>query len=166
MTSDYPFVPQPPGDTDKYSSRPVHLQSEEITTKTDTSADRTELLAQQTDISQQSETYRVSPNAILAVVVAVVRAALVFPVSSCLGQIKWNQYRERRRLLNLNALGWTSCGVWGSVQMIFSTRPSVASFVAITVVLSVVIDPLAQQFLVFPSRVVPASNETASVQAA
>lgn len=105
--------------------------------------------------------YQISPNAILAVTMAVGRAALLVPVSGCLSQIKWNQYRERQRLYNFQTLDQASRGLWGAVEM-----AGIASLGAIVVILSVAIDPLTQQFLVFPSRVVPALNETASAQKA
>ncbi|GLA16431.1 hypothetical protein AnigIFM62618_003010 [Aspergillus niger] len=111
-------------------------------------------------------TYRVSPNAVVAVVATANRATLLFPVGVCLSQLKWNHYRSQRRLYDLYALDQASQGIWGSLQLITTNRPSLATLGAVTLVLSAALDPLTQQILTFPSRIVPALNETASLQTA
>ncbi|OJJ77802.1 hypothetical protein ASPBRDRAFT_37040 [Aspergillus brasiliensis CBS 101740] len=110
--------------------------------------------------------YRVSPNAVVAVVATADRAALLFPVGVCLSQLKWNYYRNQRRLYDLYALDQASQGLWGSLQLITTNRPSLATLGAATLILSAALDPLTQQILTFPSRIVSASNETASLQTA
>ncbi|GLA35487.1 hypothetical protein AnigIFM63309_011327 [Aspergillus niger] len=111
-------------------------------------------------------TYRVSPNAVVAVVATANRATLLFPVGVSLSQLKWNHYRSQRRLYDLYALDQASQGIWGSLQLITTNRPSLATLGAVTLVLSAALDPLTQQILTFPSRIVPALNETASLQTA
>ncbi|KAL7658355.1 hypothetical protein ACMYSQ_004484 [Aspergillus niger] len=111
-------------------------------------------------------TYRVSPNAVVAVVATANRATLLFPVGVCLSQLKWNHYRSQRRLYDLYALDQASQGIWGSLQLITTNRPSLATLGAVTLILSAALDPLTQQILTFPSRIVPALNETASLQTA
>ncbi|PYI12694.1 hypothetical protein BO78DRAFT_392501 [Aspergillus sclerotiicarbonarius CBS 121057] len=110
--------------------------------------------------------YRASPNAVIAIVATADRAALLFPVAICLSQFKWNQYHQQQRLYNLQMVDQASRGIWGSLRMISSTRPSLATLGAVTLILSAAIDPLTQQILTFPTRVVSASNETASAQTA
>ncbi|PWY82050.1 hypothetical protein BO70DRAFT_405128 [Aspergillus heteromorphus CBS 117.55] len=110
--------------------------------------------------------YRVSPNAVLSVVATANRAALLFPVCTCLSQLKWNQYRHEHRLYDLYALDQASRGIWGSFQMVVTSRPNLATLGAATMVLSAALDPLTQQILVFPSRIITATNETASAQTA
>ncbi|PWY68957.1 hypothetical protein BO94DRAFT_540123 [Aspergillus sclerotioniger CBS 115572] len=110
--------------------------------------------------------YRVSPNAVISIVTTADRATLLFPVGVCLSQFKWNQYHRQQRLDNLQVVDQASRGLLGSLRLVTTTRPSLATLGAIVLILSVAIDPLAQQILTFPSRVVSASNETASAQTA
>ncbi|EHA19588.1 hypothetical protein ASPNIDRAFT_39012 [Aspergillus niger ATCC 1015] len=110
--------------------------------------------------------YRVSPNAVVAVVATANRATLLFPVGVCLSQLKWNHYRSQRRLYDIYALDQASQGIWGSLQLITTKRPSLATLGAVTLIFSAALDPLTQQILTFPSRIVPALNETASLQTA
>ncbi|BCS04578.1 DUF3176 domain-containing protein [Aspergillus luchuensis] len=110
--------------------------------------------------------YRVSPNAVVAEIATANRATLLFPVGVCLSQLKWNHYRSQRRLYDLYALDQASQGIWGSLQLITTNRPSLATLGAVTLILSAALDPLTQQILTFPSRIVPATNETASLQTA
>jgi hypothetical protein len=53
-------------------------------------------------------TYRISPNAILAVIMTVGKASLLFLFSNCLRQLKWNQFHIRRRLHNLHTIDQAS----------------------------------------------------------
>ncbi|PYH67634.1 DUF3176 domain-containing protein [Aspergillus vadensis CBS 113365] len=110
--------------------------------------------------------YRVSPNAVVAVIATANRATLLFPVGVCLSQLKWNYYRSQRRLYDLYALDQASQGIWGSLQLITTNHPNLATLGAVTLILSAALDPLTQQILTFPSRIVPALNETASLQTA
>ncbi|RAK95697.1 DUF3176 domain-containing protein [Aspergillus ibericus CBS 121593] len=124
------------------------------------------LLGQLDGMTYADWAYRASPNAVIAVVATADRAALLFPVGVCLSQFKWNQYSQQQRLYHLQVVDQASRGLWGSLRMITSTRPSLATLGAIILILSAAIDPLAQQILAFPSRVVSASNETATAQTA
>lgn len=108
--------------------------------------------------------YHLSPNTIIAVVMAIGRAAFLVPVTNCLSQLKWNQYHRDRRLYNLQVFDQASRGFLGAIEMLYAVRPGIASIGAMLVILSAAIDPLTQQMLSFPSRVVVALNETASAQ--
>ncbi|PWY82408.1 hypothetical protein BO83DRAFT_353237 [Aspergillus eucalypticola CBS 122712] len=111
-------------------------------------------------------TYRVSPNAVVAVIATANRATLLFPVGVCLSQLKWNHYRSQRRLYDLYALDQASQGIWGSLQLITTNRPSLATLGVVILILSAALDFLTQQILTFPSCIVPALNETAFLQTA
>ena len=124
------------------------------------------LLSQLDGMTYADWAYRVSPNAVIAIVATADRAALLFPVGVCLSQFKWNQYHQHQRLDNLQVVDQASRGLLGSLRLVSSTRPSLATFGAIILILSAALDPLAQQILRFPSRVVSASNETATAPTA
>lgn len=87
--------------------------------------------------------YRISPNAIISIMVTVGKAAMLVSVTNCLSQLKWNQYRVRRPLYNLQAFDQASRGIFGSLEMLWSVTPSIATAGAIIVILSIAIDPFA-----------------------
>ncbi|KAJ5579600.1 uncharacterized protein N7459_005585 [Penicillium hispanicum] len=110
--------------------------------------------------------YRASPNAVASVIVTVAKAALMVPVSSCLGQLKWNhnEYHKPTPLYHMQVLEQASRGPWGALEVFWTIRPSLATLGAVLMIIAVAIDPFAQQILVYPSREVQAYNETAYVQ--
>ncbi|OJJ80738.1 DUF3176 domain-containing protein [Aspergillus glaucus CBS 516.65] len=110
--------------------------------------------------------YRVSPNAVISVIVTAAKATMLVLVPSCLSQLKWNQYQKPTPLYHMQLYDQASRGAWGSFQILWRITPGLATMGALLMILSLAIDPFAQQILAFPSRSVLASNETASVQAA
>jgi hypothetical protein len=111
--------------------------------------------------------YHISPNAVVSVIATAAKAAMIIPVSSCLGQIKWNQYRSHTHtpLYHMQVLDQASRGPWGACEVLWTVTPGLATAGAILMILSVAIDPFSQQILAFPSRNVAAGkNETALIQ--
>lgn len=111
--------------------------------------------------------YHISPNAVVSVIATAAKAAMIIPVSSCLGQIKWNQYRSHTHtpLYHMQVLDQASRGPWGACEALWTVTPGLATAGAILMILSVAIDPFSQQILAFPSREVAAGkNETALIQ--
>lgn len=93
---------------------------------------------------------------------------MLVPVSACLGQLKWNQvtHQPTTSLYQFHVLDQASRGPWGAVQAFWRIKSAVTLAGASLVVLSIALDPFAQQVLVFPSRDVPARNEPAYIQKA
>lgn len=110
--------------------------------------------------------YRLSPNAIISIIMTIAKAAMLVPVSACLSQLKWNQYQVQKPLYNMQILDQASRGPLGAFEVLWNVTPNLATVGALLMILSVAIDPFAQQILKFPSRTVFALNETASVQTA
>ncbi|KAL2009357.1 hypothetical protein VTN00DRAFT_7551 [Thermoascus crustaceus] len=69
--------------------------------------------------------YRISPNAVISIMVIVGKAAVL-------------------------AFDQASRGIFGSLEMLWGVTPSIATAGAIIVILSIAIDPFAQQLLMFP----------------
>lgn len=110
--------------------------------------------------------YSVSPNAIISIIVTAAKATMLVLVPSCISQLKWNQYQTPTPLYHMQIFDQASRGAWGSFLILWKITPGLATMGALLMILSLAIDPFAQQILTFPSRSVLASNDTALVQAA
>ncbi|RMJ26742.1 hypothetical protein PHISP_02396 [Aspergillus sp. HF37] len=110
--------------------------------------------------------YQASPNTVVSIIVTIAKTALLVPVSSCLSQLKWTQYRTPKPLYHMHVLDQASRGPCGALEALWVLTPSLATAGAILTILALAVDPFAQQILVYPSRRVVAANGTASVQKA
>lgn len=54
--------------------------------------------------------YTASPNTVVSIIVTVTKAALLVPVSCCLGQLKWNLFQDSARLYDIQAIDQASRG--------------------------------------------------------
>lgn len=110
--------------------------------------------------------YSISPNAVVSVISAFAKACMLVPVSSCLGQLKWNQSRQKspKSLYQFQVLDDASRGPWGSLFVFWKIGSPVAIMGAALTIFSVTLDPFAQQVLSFPSRDVVMHNTTAYIQ--
>lgn len=110
----------------------------------------------------------VSPNAVVSVITAFAKAAMLFPVSSCLGLLKWGQKGHQRpvRLYHFHVLDQASRGPYGALEVFWTIGSASAILGSLLTVLSVAIDPFTQQILSFPTREVHELNLTASAQKA
>ncbi|KAJ5609600.1 hypothetical protein N7528_010167 [Penicillium herquei] len=113
-----------------------------------------------------------SPNTVISIITTVAKSALLVPVSSCLSQLKWNQYwRSPAPLYNMQAVDQASRGPLGSITILWgATRGLKIDRWTLTgafiTVLGLGIDPFTQQILSFPSRSVVSTLETAFIQTA
>lgn len=110
--------------------------------------------------------YIASPNTVVSIIMTVAKSAMLVPVSSCLSQLKWTQYQKPTPLYHMHVLDQASRGPWGALEVLWVFTPSLATAGAILTILSLAIDPFAQQILAYPSHNVVAAKETASVQKA
>ncbi|KAL1853391.1 hypothetical protein Plec18170_005388 [Paecilomyces lecythidis] len=112
--------------------------------------------------------YTVSPNAVVSVITAFAKAAMLIPVSSCLGQLKWGQrgHQKPMRLYHFYVLDQASRGPYGALEVFWTIGSALAILGSLLTVLSVAIDPFTQQILSFPTREVHELNLTASAQKA
>ncbi|KAJ4321744.1 hypothetical protein N0V84_005177 [Fusarium piperis] len=111
----------------------------------------------------------IQPNSIIAVLTTVGKSALLVPIASCLSQLKWRLiYTRARPLSYLQTFDDASRGPWGSFMM-FWTLPlqsKLGCALALITILSLGIDPSAQQILDFPIKERRLDNVTAEMGAA
>ena len=108
--------------------------------------------------------YRISPNATISLIITIAKATTFASVSSCLAQLKWTEFRTPKPLYNMKVLDMASRGPWSAFETLWTVRPGLATAGALLMISSVAVDPLAQQVLSFPDRLVPYPNETAYAQ--
>ncbi|QMW42857.1 hypothetical protein G4B11_006227 [Aspergillus flavus] len=99
----------------------------------------------------------------------ITKAALLVPITACLGQLKWNLYRRSAPLEYMQAIDVASRGSWCSFQILYRVNVGAKTgaltfFGAFLTLSALAVDPLAQQILTFPSQLTRASNETAFIQ--
>ncbi|KAI0430672.1 hypothetical protein F5Y09DRAFT_341386 [Xylaria sp. FL1042] len=89
-------------------------------------------------------------NAVVAVLTAAYKAALLYTVSSAIGQSKWNLFSTRaQRLRDFEHIDEASRGPQGALRALISIPLSITSLGAIITILSLLIDPFAQQLIDF-----------------
>ncbi|CAG8262189.1 unnamed protein product [Penicillium salamii] len=106
--------------------------------------------------------YSISPNTVIAVISAFTKASILAAISSCLGQLKWNK-DEQKPLYHFQVLDQASRGPWGALEVFWTMKSGFAIAAAALTIMSLALDPFAQQILHFPSREVVMHNETAYV---
>jgi hypothetical protein len=117
--------------------------------------------------------YTASPNTVISIIATITKAALLVPVSSCLGQLKWNQHNTPASapLYHIQAIDQASRGPWGALDVLWRSikvqKMNVLILVgAIITILALAVDPFAQQILTFPLRTVHDGDGTAWIQTA
>jgi hypothetical protein len=111
----------------------------------------------------------ISPNTLIAIFAALSKAALLIVVADCIGQLKWIRFEERPHLLKeLEVYDEATRGPWGSLKLLFATKHTalLAGLGAFVTVISIAIDPFAQQIISNVTRTVVAQNGSASYQVA
>jgi hypothetical protein len=94
----------------------------------------------------------ISPNSLIAICTTVGRAALMVPIASCLGQLKWRHIRRRpQKLVHLQLFDAASRGPWGALVMLTTMRARaiVGWLLAVVTIVAMGIEPSAQQVLDF-----------------
>lgn len=110
--------------------------------------------------------FPIAPNSLLSVLLTLAKTLLLLSVAESITQLKWNHFaRQPRPLRDFQVFDDASKGPWGAIQLLWHTRGSalLASVGALIILLSLAMDPFAQQILAFPPRVVPAPNISATV---
>jgi len=113
--------------------------------------------------------YDVTLNAIVSVLATASKAALIFAVSNCIGQLKWTWLGDKntKSLMDAAIFDSASRGPYGAIQMLTgSTRQSLASIGAIVIVLALTFDPFTQQVVTYETSIQYAKSEDATIAAA
>lgn len=94
-------------------------------------------------------------DAIISVSITAAKAAMLSAVASVMDQLKWDWFRNRKSQLHTFEVfdGASRGGLWGAVSFLRDIRcRSTAAIGAVVILLSLAIDPFAQQLLTYPLR--------------
>ncbi|KAI8946749.1 hypothetical protein F4801DRAFT_42180 [Xylaria longipes] len=111
--------------------------------------------------------YYITLNAIIAVLVAVITAAMNVSLQNCMSQLKWIRFKKTRApLSDMEAFDDASRGTWGAFKLLFTSRGGwLGSFGATVSIIGLLLGPFAQQIATYQTREVE-SLEGASVSRA
>ncbi|KAI1429308.1 hypothetical protein F5Y12DRAFT_797566 [Xylaria sp. FL1777] len=102
-------------------------------------------------------------NGVISVLATGYKAALLYAVSSALGQSKWNWYTQGvRRLDDFERIDEASRGPLGAFLLLYgrTKKISVVSLAAIVIILALLIDPFSQQLVHFAESQVTVESDT------
>ncbi|KAK7917350.1 hypothetical protein PG985_010958 [Apiospora marii] len=95
-------------------------------------------------------------NSLLSVLTAILKAALLFPIAECIGELKWLHFKDPHPVRDLARWDSTTRGPWGSLLFICKRPFNILTVLGATLtILSLAIDPFAQQVLGFHSCLEP-----------
>lgn len=106
-----------------------------------------------------------SINTLIAIYIAILKAAILLVVAAGLGQLKWMWFRRARPLTDLVRYDMASRGPWGSMRLlwILRGRDVVASLGAALTICAISIDPLAQEIIRYIDCNVTSSTMEATI---
>jgi len=110
--------------------------------------------------------FPIQPNSMVSVFMTISKSALLVPIAKCISQSKWIRFRQAPRpLAALDGFDEASRGPWGSSMLLFSPKVAgpIAWSGAILTIVSLALEPFAQQILAFPSRSVPSPTAIAEI---
>ena len=107
----------------------------------------------------------IQPNSLIAVLTTVAKSSMMLSVASCISQLKWGHFfQQPRKLVDLETFDEASRGPWGSATLLpllaFRGPILFTSGLALVTIVSLGIDPCAQQVLEFPTQLTPLDNMT------
>ena len=111
----------------------------------------------------ESWKFSIQPNSLISVLTTVGKTAMLLAVAESISQLKWRYFRKPRPLNRFQEFDNASRGPWGSLVLLCGTRSRavLASLGAFITIISLGIEPTAQQILAFPSRNQTVTDTTA-----
>ena len=109
--------------------------------------------------------YNLSVNTLVSVLVTVMKTSILFILAEGLSQLKWDWFRQTRPLAHLSRYDEASRGAWGCVHLLVTLKGKslVATTGAVLVIISLVLDPLAQQLIHYVDCEVPSVRMPANL---
>jgi Protein of unknown function (DUF3176) len=103
-------------------------------------------------------------NSLVAIFSAVVKVALLFPIAECISELKWIWFAKPQPVSDFDRFDSASRGPWGALKLLFE-RPNniLTSLGAAVTILTLAVDPFAQQLLQFHSCLIPVQGASATV---
>jgi hypothetical protein len=90
----------------------------------------------------------ISINTTIAILTTAAKTMMLFAIGSCLGQLKWIYLRNHQRMLyDIGLFDAAAMGPLGAVELLFKVRWPIALLGSLIVLLSLAIDPFAQQLV-------------------
>ncbi|KAK5079839.1 hypothetical protein LTR70_008906 [Exophiala xenobiotica] len=90
----------------------------------------------------------ISVNAILSVIVTVMKGAMGVCIAECLSQIKWSWFKQERKLIDLVIIDEASRGIWGAGRLLLTLRAWYLAYVGAFIFLTAfLIGPTVQQMV-------------------
>jgi hypothetical protein len=105
-------------------------------------------------------------NTLVAIIAAVAKFLLLFPVAECIGQLRWIWFSHGHRPLGaFDTWDFAAKGsVWSGFALIWTTKMrSLASMGAVITLLAVAIDPLSQQLVAYRDSSVEVPGASATI---
>ena len=85
-------------------------------------------------------------NAVLSIIVTVMKGAIGIVIAECLSQLKWSWFKRSRRLIDLVIWDEASRGAWGARRLLMTARTWYLGYIgALTVLAAFIIGPSIQQ---------------------
>jgi hypothetical protein len=107
----------------------------------------------------------ISVNTAVSTFSTLSKSALLLPVSSCIGQLKWLHFEQKLRTLSdLDTFDSASRGPLGAMQLLWNVNRNAraASFGALITLVALTVDPFAQAVIYLQESPVSLGNNTAS----
>jgi hypothetical protein len=105
-------------------------------------------------------------NTLVAIIAALAKLLLLFPVAECIGQLRWIWFsRGYRQLGDFATWDYAARGsVWSGFELVWTTKMrSLASMGAVITLFAVAIDPLSQQLIAYRDSSVEAAGASATI---
>jgi hypothetical protein len=111
----------------------------------------------------------IQPNSLISVFTTAAKTSMMVSVTSCISQLKWRHYFLRPdRLDYLQVFDEASRGPWGAFTALWrvGTKALIMMALALTTLLALGVEPMAQQILDLSERSVRLDNDTAEISMA
>ncbi|KAH8895708.1 hypothetical protein GQ53DRAFT_819688 [Thozetella sp. PMI_491] len=115
--------------------------------------------------------FPIQPNSLISIFITVSRSALMAAVAGAMAQSKWMQYAKPTRLIQLQKIDEAGQGPWGSAQLLADLLKhrgkafnGIATVGAILTIVSLALDPFAQQIIAYPSRLIYSTQGNATFE--
>ncbi|KAK8024351.1 hypothetical protein PG993_012417 [Apiospora rasikravindrae] len=103
-------------------------------------------------------------NTLLSVLTAILKSSLLFPIAECIGELKWVHFKDPHPVRDFARWDAATRGPWGSLLLIFKHPLHILGALgAILTIVSLAIDPFAQQVLGFHSCLEPVEGANVTV---
>ena len=103
-------------------------------------------------------------NSLVAIFSSISKAALLLSISECIGELKWIWFANPQRVSDFDRFDSASRGPWGALLLLLKRPGNIcASLGALITILTLAIDPFAQQVLHFNNCLRPIGGSLATI---